>query len=339
MGSKMSKQEFYFQWHFMNSCNLRCAHCYQEGYEFRNLDLPDLLHIANEISAALKKWGMLGRLSLTGGEPFLSPHLFNLLDYFEQDEQTKQLDILTNGTCIDDKSIKRLKTYRKLRQIQISLDGANQSTHDLVRGNGAYEKAVDAIQRLRRNDIEVSLMFTIMRRNMYEAIKVIDFAETYGVNAVTVERVTPCGNSSIKDILTSSEIENIYNAVTVRANNVNAKLTVRRLRPLWINTTPLNRCTDSNIGGFCPVGLTSMAILYDGTVLPCRRLNVPIGNVLRESLFRIWFGNNVLWRIRDKNNLQGKCHNCHNINRCGGCRAIAYETTGDYMGEDIQCWI
>jgi radical SAM protein with 4Fe4S-binding SPASM domain len=335
----MSKQEFYFQWHFMNTCNLRCAHCYQEGYNFENLALDDLLRIANKISSTLRKWNMLGRISLTGGEPFMSPHLFDLLEYFERDDQTKKLDILTNGTCIDEESIKKLKNYTKLRQVQISLDGATQAIHDAVRGNGVYDTVVKTIRQLRQNDIEVSLMFTLMQGNMHEAIQVIDFAETHGVNAVTVERVTPCGNSSMKDVLTKDEVKNIYNAITTRANSVNSALTVRRLRPLWIHTELLNTCANSKIGGFCPVGFTSMAILWDGTVLPCRRLNVPIGNVLTEKLFHIWYGSDVLWRIRDKNNLQGKCHNCYDINRCGGCRAIAYETTGDYMGEDIQCWI
>ena len=91
----MKKEEFYFQWHFINSCNLRCAHCYQEGYHFEDMNLEQLLQVANEISKALSKWNMLGRLSLTGGEPFLSPYLFDLIDYIESDDNIKQFDILT----------------------------------------------------------------------------------------------------------------------------------------------------------------------------------------------------------------------------------------------------
>lgn len=335
----MSKQEFYFQWHFLNSCNLRCVHCYQEDYKYLNLDIKDLIYIAGEISSTLKQWNMLGRISLTGGEPFLSPYLFNLLEYFEHDNNIKQLDILTNGTCTDEENIMKLKKYKKLRQIQISLDGATQVTHDTVRGNGVYQKAVETIKQLRQSNIEVSVMFTLMRNNINEAVQMIDFAESNNINAITIERVTPCGNSSVKDILTAAEIKNIYDAVTIRANNINTDLAVRRLRPLWINTENLNTCTDSKIGGFCPVGFTSLAILWDGTILPCRRLNIPIGNILKEKLFGIWYASDVLWQIRDKNNLKGRCHDCRNINRCGGCRAIAYETTGNYMGEDIQCWI
>ena len=166
-----------------------------------------------------------------------------------------------------------------------------------------------------------------------------DFAEKCNVNAVTVERVTPCGHSSLDDLLSKEEIKAIYEGITVRANSINSKLAVRRLRPLWINTAHLDCTNNESIGGFCPVGLTSLAILWDGTVLPCRRLEIPIGNILEDGIFKIWYDSDVLWKIRDKNNLQGKCHGCANIERCGGCRAIAYETTGDCMGEDTQCWI
>ena len=45
----MKKEEFYFQWHFMNSCNLRCSHCYQEGYHYEDMPWEKLMIIANQI--------------------------------------------------------------------------------------------------------------------------------------------------------------------------------------------------------------------------------------------------------------------------------------------------
>ena len=335
----MEKQEFYFQWHFMNQCNLRCAHCYQEGYCFNDLPLDRLLDIAKQIDGALSKWNMWGRLSLTGGEPFLSPHLLDLVQFIEESQNIKRFDILTNGTCIQQHHIDVLKESRKLRQVQVSIDGPNDEVHDAVRGKGSFALLKKGIELLQRNGIEVSFMFTLMRKNKDYAIDVIDFAEAVGANAVTVERVTPCGHSNVADVLSKEEIRDVYNRITLRANAIQSGLTVRRLRPLWIHTAHLNTVPNHKIGGFCPVGFTSLAILWDGTVLPCRRLNLPIGNILEDSLFKIWYDSDVLWRIRDKDNLQGKCHGCVNVERCGGCRAIAYEMTGDYMGEDVQCWI
>jgi len=301
--------------------------------------LEQLMRIAGQISTVLKKWNMLGRISLTGGEPFLSPHLPSLVNYVEQDPNIKQFDILTNGTCITQEHIDMLKQCRKLHQIQISIDGPTQSSHDAVRGVGTFNTVLQTIRRLRKNGLELSFMFTLMKQNKDCAMQVIDFAEACGVNAVTVERVTPCGHSNMADLLTKEEVRNIYEGITLKANRTSEALTVRRLRPLWINTSHLNTDPQARIGGFCPVGFTSLAILWDGTILPCRRLTIPIGNILTDGLFKIWYDSDILWSIRDKTNLKGKCHGCKNVERCGGCRAIAYEATGDYMEEDPQCWI
>lgn len=334
-----TSNQFYFQWHFLNRCNLRCKHCYQEEYMNQEMDIVDLLKVADEIISTLDKWGMYGRVSLTGGEPFISKNLFKILDYLEKSERIISIDILTNGTCITQEDINRLKQIKKLHQIQISLDGATEEVHDAVRGKGSYNKTVKTIRNLKKNGIEVALMFTLMQRNKLEYLKIIDFAEKEGVDALTIERVTPCGNSTKKDILTSEEIKKIYIDITKQANSMKKTTVMRRCRPLWINTENYNTRKDVNIGGFCPVGLTALAILWDGTVLPCRRLDIPIGNILEDGLFKIWYESDVLWNIRDKNNLKGKCNECKKLAYCGGCRAIAYAVTGDYMEEDPQCWI
>ena len=336
---QIKKEEFYFQWHFISKCNLWCSHCYQEGYLYEEQPWEKLVIIADQITTVLRKWNMLGRVSLTGGEPFLSSHLFSLLDYLDKSLEIKQIDILTNGTCITPKHMETLKNFRKLNQIQISIDGPIADVHDAIRGPGTFDRVRETIRQLRENHFNVSLMFTLMRKNMEYAVQIIDFAEECGINAVTVERVTPCGHSGLSDVLSAEEIKTTYESITKRANSVRSSLTVRRLRPLWINTTHLNTKANSKIGGFCPVGFTSLAILWDGTVLPCRRLGIPIGNVLTDGLFKIWYDSEILWNIRNKDNLKGKCHGCYNVERCGGCRAIAYESSGDYMGEDIQCWI
>ena len=333
-----TSNEFYFQWHFLTKCNLRCKHCYQADYIHGELSFDKLKQIADQIITALTKWNMYGRISLTGGEPLLSKSLFPLMDYLSNSERIISINILTNGTLLDEQIVDELKQYNKLKQIQISMDGGSAEEHDKVRGKGTFERALQGIRLLKNTDIEIALMFTLMNINKNSYMNFIHLAERESVDAITVERVTPCGNSDTNDVLTADEIKKIYFHITEYANNMKSKLIIRRARPLWINTK--DEASDNNkIGGFCPVGLTAVAILWDGTVLPCRRLEIPLGNILEDGLFKIWYGSDVLWRIRDKNNLQGKCRNCKNLSSCGGCRAVAYAITGDYMEEDPQCWI
>ena len=333
-----ASKEFYFQWHFLNSCNLRCKHCYQENYKFQDMGLDKLIAVADEIVSTLTKWGMYGRISLTGGEPFTSKHLYDLLDYLNSLDRIVSIDILTNGTLISDNDVKKLGVYDKLHQVQISLDGGNEKVHDSIRGKGSFQRAIEGIRKLKNVNIEVALMYTLQNLNKDGYNDYIDIAIAENVDAITIERVTPCGQSVKENIIPAEEIKRIYTDITKRANEITKKPVIRRSRPLWINTSCDNTRKDCNIGGFCPVGFTALAILHDGTVLPCRRMEIPLGNILTDGLFKIWYTSDVLWKIRDKNNLKGKCHGCENLPFCGGCRAIAYATTGDYMEEDPQCW-
>ncbi len=332
-----SANEFYFQWHFLNYCNLRCSHCYQGDYNFFELPFEKLIEIANKIIEALNKWNMFGRISLTGGEPFMSKSLFALLDYLDKQDRICSIHILTNGTLIDDEICKKLLKYNKLDEIQVSLDGGTQHVHDATRGEGNFDKAIDGIRLLKKYNFKVSSMFTITNKNKNDIFNFISLAIKENIDYISLERVTPCGHSANEDIISSDEIHRIYEQINLEAEKLSNEIAIRRTRPLWANLS--KNSFDNKVGGFCPVGFTCLAILCDGTLLPCRRLEIPIGNIFTDGIFKTWYSSKILWDIRDKNNLKGKCHNCKNISKCGGCRAVAFALTNDYLAEDPQCWM
>lgn len=78
--------------------------------------------------------------------------------------------------------------------------------------------------------------------------------------------------------------------------------------------------------------------MHDGTVYPCRRLPIPLGNVLSDGIFKIWYKSDILWNIRRKNRMTSSCGTCEDLGLCGGCRAAAYAESGDYLAEDPLCW-
>jgi len=161
--------EFYVQWHITSICNLRCPHCYQEEYNAKSeLALSDLYKIADQITMALKKWNMKGRIALTGGEPFLKDELFPLMKYLENNENIWRIGILTNGTIIDQKIIDKLKTFKKLYYIQISLDGAKEKTNDFIRGKRSFGKAINSFRLLNDNGIKTRLMYTVHKKNIQD---------------------------------------------------------------------------------------------------------------------------------------------------------------------------
>jgi radical SAM protein with 4Fe4S-binding SPASM domain len=82
--------------------------------------------------------------------------------------------------------------------------------------------------------------------------------------------------------------------------------------------------------GFC-------FISHRGEVQPCGFLHVPCGDVTRQSFAEIWRHSEVFLALRDHRRLQGKCGRCGYSRVCGGCRARAYEATGDYLAEEPLC--
>jgi len=233
--------------------------------------------------------------------------------------------------------------------VQISLDGASPGTNDSIRGKGSFEKAITGIRLLRKNDIKVNIMFTLQRMNMRDIPLIIDLANAESVSTLTIERIVPTGtgNNLMNQLLLPEEIKEVFEYISERAEQQikgNRSTVISRSRPLWVMC---NRRSDSfyndsetevTVGGICSIGLDGLCILPDATVLACRRLPIPIGNLQRDSIEKIWSTSDLLWQIRDKNNLKGKCVSCKLIPQCSGCRAMAYAVTGDYLAEDPQCW-
>ena len=90
--------------------------------------------------------------------------------------------------------------------------------------------------------------------------------------------------------------------------------------------------------GSCAAGLSTLTVMPNGDVMPCRRMNVVIGNLREKSLFDIWYSSEMLWKLREREKNLKICGKCKNLNVCGGCRAVAFGVTGDYFAKDPQCW-
>lgn len=335
ISKKSQKGQFYFQWHIIEQCNLRCVHCYQNNYNFKDLEKDKIFKIANVMDSTLAKWNKSGRVSLTGGEPFLKKDLLiDLLYFFDNSDNFNWIGILSNGTLINQDIIDELKKFNKLKEIQISIDGPTAEVHNQIRGEGSFEKSLKAIKNLKDNGFYVSIMFTLHKLNKQYVTDILELAKELDIDAITIERITPMNESDISKLyIQPDDLYDIYQKIYNKKNILEkeSNLKIRVARPLW-------GLIDDKLGGFCPAGLTSLAILHDGTVLPCRRLEVPVGNILTDGLFKIWYTSDVLWKLRNKNLLEDKCRECNMLANCGGCRAIAYTVNGNYMADDPQCW-
>jgi radical SAM protein with 4Fe4S-binding SPASM domain len=88
----------------------------------------------------------------------------------------------------------------------------------------------------------------------------------------------------------------------------------------------------------CLAGSAICFVSHTGEVYPCGYLPVSAGNVKRQPMREIWEHSEIFSRLRDVEQLEGKCGLCEFKKVCLGCRARAfYATRGNYMAEEPHC--
>jgi len=87
----------------------------------------------------------------------------------------------------------------------------------------------------------------------------------------------------------------------------------------------------------CLAGQSFCFISHLGDVQPCGYLDAQVGNVRETPLRDIWADAPLFRQLRDPAAYEGKCGRCEFLRVCGGCRARAYEATGNPLGPEPLC--
>jgi radical SAM protein with 4Fe4S-binding SPASM domain len=87
----------------------------------------------------------------------------------------------------------------------------------------------------------------------------------------------------------------------------------------------------------CLGGTSFCFISHDGIVQPCGYLELNCGDLKTSPFESIWRDSEIFTQLRDFSNYGGKCGRCDYLRFCGGCRARAFEATGDFLAEEPLC--
>jgi len=331
-------REFYYQWHITERCNRRCRHCYHLSYDSIG-ELSDelLLTVADRLTDALKAWDMRGAVGITGGEPWLRRGIiFDILDRLASSNVVDRVDLMTNATLLTESDCALLARHPLMRRVQVSLEGASDECHDAIRGSGSFVETMQAIKRMKQSGLTVAAMMTISRKNMSEIVALLELLREYGVDVFTIDRFIPEGQGARNRdwLLSSIDVRDCFQTV-YRWAMENREPRVLMYRPLFC----LIDSESPHVGAMCSVGVNALTILHDGSVYPCRRLPIVLGNVLKDSLHQMFYESDELWKVRVPTNLKGRCSSCQFVPVCRGCRAMALAVTGDWLEEDPHCWL
>ncbi|HET7346323.1 MAG TPA: hypothetical protein VFJ10_03285, partial [Acidobacteriaceae bacterium] len=78
-------------------------------------------------------------------------------------------------------------------------------------------------------------------------------------------------------------------------------------------------------------------ISHIGKVYPSGFLPIEGGDLHSDTLAHIYQESPIFVKLRDSDQLHGKCGACEFRNICGGSRARAYAVTGDVLAEEPCC--
>ena len=168
----------YLEFQITDRCNLRCRHCYVGDGLHQDLPLEKIRQVLKEFEEIQAL-----RLLLSGGEPLLHPRFWEINEIL-RDYPFRSI-LLSNGTLITKETAEKLRVH----EVQISLDGMKEG-HESIRGEGTFEKALQAIDNLQEADIRVSVATMIHRRNLKEFDKLASLIQSKNIGEWNVD--IPC---------------------------------------------------------------------------------------------------------------------------------------------------
>ncbi|MFO0847349.1 MAG: radical SAM/SPASM domain-containing protein [Gemmataceae bacterium] len=245
----------------INSCNLKCQGCWVDVQSPRKMIDKDTL---NKVIRDAKKHGN-SYFGILGGEPFLHPHLLDVLDahpdcYFQ---------IFTNGQLITDAVARRLNRAGNATPL-ISVEGT-ATVSDQRRGRlNVLNRTMDGIENCRKHGLITGVATSVCRTNIDDLLtepwlrRLIDL----GVHYAWFHTYRPVGpDPSFELALTPEQILQVRRFVV----KMRSKLPLAIVDPYW----------DHDGQALCPMATgVSHHIGPSGGIEPC-----PIIQFAKESVY------------------------------------------------------
>ncbi|QNU67038.1 radical SAM protein [Ruminiclostridium herbifermentans] len=319
-------EEVFFE--LSKRCNLNCKHCYiPEDINKLELTFDDWIKLT-DICATLGVY----MIKLTGGEPMINSYFFDLVEYIKS--KNIKIRLYTNGSYLNHENINKLKLLG-LDEIQISMDGACEKTHDNFRNTkGNFSRILTALPLLESNGFAVTLSFTVSSFNVKELDNFIQLVRNYkNIKVVVSPYINYHQTYQNKNDFLDIKDEDI----------IKIKNCFNENKDIWSDKTRYYLSYSNKYIGFCGMGVYSLYIDSNGKVMLCPLLNQEenlVGDIHEESLNNLWEHSPLLVEYRSKTIADiSDCNTCSNSYTCrGGCRARAFFKHKNLLTKDpISC--
>lgn len=321
-------------WAITEACNLHCVHCFMESPDKADaVEADGVARILREIERAHVPF-----VSLTGGEPLLSPHFRDIVRGLSE-AGTRITEISTNATLLNDDVLDALLDCDQRPDLLVSYDGCG--VHDAIRGARGLEHRV-----LRAAEFALSRGFIVVIVTTLMAQNIDALPPTYA----KLKALMPSGwfiNRAQSTGLYRNE-RRLSTAEAAQACSALHAAWLRDGRPFPVIMEQFqpgqrNVCYTPD-SPECAGNTCSAFLLPDGTLMPCpgfvgTAVQSDMPNILRDGLIEAWSSKAILrFRGAKKASRLAKnprCAKCPHFEACGmGCRAYALTEAGSIDGRD-----
>lgn len=278
-------------------CNSRCQTCRIWQQQVEILSLEEWEKTLKNIGSA-PFW-----ITISGGEPFIQPHLVELVRLVDKYLKPKIVNIPTNGITTNSivEKVKKIASINPQMQIiiNISLDGIGEE-HDFLRGvKGSFDKAMRTFQSLKRLDLSnlsVGIHSVISKLNINRVEKLFDYAFSLKPDAYITEIAEKRVELDTVDLDITPELDQyapVVDSLIKKLKKQKFKGWARITEALRIEYYQLVKKILANRTQVIPcyAGMASVQVFAEGTIWPCCVRADDLGNLRKENYdFRkIWF--------------------------------------------------
>lgn len=331
-------------WNITNRCNLLCDHCYMAADAHTS---PDEL-TDEETIALVKQMGArkLPALFLSGGEPMMRKNFWEILELARS--YGIRVTVSTNLTMLDREAAKRLKA-NGIDWIATSLYGPADFHDAMVGVPGTRDRVVAAIKLLREEGVNVAIKTAISKATWPYIYDLIAEARELGVGLMYFCDLITAGRSEGEDDgrITPQQWRELadYIIEDLLAEEKGLEWDIGAMPSFipYVAERLIERGVDVSNGlerlktiSACPVGKGHMNINSEGGIMPCQFAQDWTIGTVREMTLQDAVAE--LYEL-DQQEAKGVCapEACEYSRICRGCRAKAWQRTGDPMAEDVTC--
>jgi len=258
-----------------NRCNYRCVFCHSEGIS-RVDPVAEALNAEDYgfIAYVLRKYGVK-YYKLTGGEPLVRDDICEIV--LNMKKHAEEVSLVTNGSLLPEKAGPLAEAG--LDRLNVSLHSLRSEVYEYITGGSKLlSRVLEGIDKALDYGIKVKVNFLLMKSNIDELPRILDYAESKGLDVNVIELVplgVPAGVYSREHVPTPTVLN------LIEGRSVKVEIREFQNRPVYVLRSGIRVEVVIGYGNkFLCAACTRMRLTPDGSFKTCLYLEKPTFNVV-----------------------------------------------------------